>query len=204
LIITKFKTLSDINSYIDHLFTKDDLFSLNAQQAFLFFNNQSFFSTFVLESSLSSIDDSYLRSFLSEEDLSSYFDFLSTFRESFYWIYPFSKTKFINNVINDIIPSLRKKFFSALLNNNNVVYSSTSYCLFTSHHMTVSSFAEVNSSIDETRALEIISSNIASNAKDNEYLAKEIESLEKTIEDLKSQIDSLSKQVSDSYIITWN
>ena len=204
MIISNFSNISDLNSYVAHLFSKDELLPLTAPQSFLFTTKQNAFSTFVSSSQLEAIDVDYLKQNLSQEDYAQYISFLETFSPNFYYIYFGSKTKFINNLLNELIPSLAKKFYKTFDDHNSVLYTSALYSVYTYKEMTVTSLANFSLSIDESKALEIITSSISSNAKDNDYLIKLIKSLESEIESLKLEIESLSNKVNDSYIMTWN
>ena len=204
MIISKFTNLSDLNAYVAHLFHRDELLPLTAPQAFLFATNRDAFEIFFAGSQLELIDIDYLKQNLSEEDYAKYIVFLETFRPNFYYLYEGSKTKFINNLLNELVPSLSKKFYKAFDDNNNVIHTSTQYSIYSSTELTISSLADLSISLDESKALEIISDSLSSNAKDNEYLTKIIQQLESEIETLKSEINILNNKVSDSYVMTWN
>lgn len=205
MIISNFKNLESVNSYTSEFFDKEYFIPLTADQSFLYFVNVHLFQTFVENNELSSITSDYVSSHLTEGSIATYNDYLSTYHNRPNFLFPASKTKFIRNALSDFVPSFAKKYYELLVANNNVLYTSTSFCIFTNIPITLASFSTLNSQqVDFSSILEDLSLQLSSNLKDQEYLIKIIDSLEKQVLDLQKENEQLNAKVVDSYTITWN
>ena len=204
MIITQFKNISDLNNYLSNLFLNDSLAPLNSAQAYLFFNKKQLFDELVRSFNFEQINSSYILNNLTQLENEEYTNYLLSFSHNSYYIYFASKTRFINNVINDLIPSLSKTFYKELQNNGNVLYASTQYSLYTSVEFSDSSLTNINSALDTQKAVDTLAFSISSNSKDVDYLITAINYLQEEINSLNLQIANLSNQVVNSSIMTWS
>lgn len=132
------------------------------------------------------------------------------------YVYPYSSTKFFNNMFKEILPSAAKKLYSLIFNDSSFIqmYDSTATsfkgCILFKMVPTLKNLKEINDAVfnivssDSVTVLQDVLSHLELIVQDNEAYKNYILELESAVINLNSKIDLLQKEGMNGYLLSWH